>query len=122
MIAAFVVLAAAPSCGPLDLQTALALAATRSDEVTIKQAELLGAQADLAIAKAIGILPLSSATFIVGPAPDAHGSYLDANSEFFPSIKRLGPFLRFHVNLLQPLSTWGPLTAAKHPAAAALPA
>ena len=122
MIAAFVVLAAAPSCGPLDLQTALALAATRSDEVTIKQAELLGAQADLAIAKAIGILPLSSATFIVGPAPDAHGSYLDANSEYFRSIKGLGPFIRFDVNLVQPLWTWGQLTAAKDAAQAGVQA
>src|SRR5262245_10076450 len=119
MIAALVVLAAAPSCGPLDLQTALALAATRSDEVAIKQAELLGAQADLAIAKAAGILPLSSATFIVGPAPEAHGSYLDQNTGYTNrSIKDLGPFIRFDLNLVQPLWTWGQLTAAKDAAQA----
>ncbi len=119
MIAAFVVLAAAPSCGPLDLQTALALAATRSDEVAIKQAELLGAQADQAIAKAAGILPLSSATFVVGPSPEAHGTYLEPNPGYTNRrIVGLGPFIRFDLNLVQPIYTWGQLSAAKEAAQA----
>lgn len=119
MIAAFVVLAAGSSCGPLDLPTALALAATRSDEVAIKQAELLGAQADQAIAKAAGILPLSTATFLLGPSPEAHGTYLQAEPGFTNRrILGLGPFVRFDLSLVQPLYTWGQLSAAKDAAQA----
>jgi outer membrane protein TolC len=117
MIVALVVLAATPSCGPLDLQTALALAAVRSDEVAIKQAEFVGAQADQAIAKAAGILPLSSAMFLVGPAPEAHGNILQSTSTN-RSFRGLGPFIRVEVNAIQPIWTWGQLTAAREAAQA----
>ncbi len=117
MIAALVVLAAAPSCGPVDLQTAVALAAARSDEVAIKYAELLGAQADQAIAKAAGILPLSSATFILGPAPEAHGT-IENSTNTNRSLAGLGPFIRFDLNVVQPLWTWGQLSGAKEAAQA----
>ncbi len=117
MIVALVVLAAAPSCGPLDLPTSMALAAVRSDEVAIRHAELVGAQADQAIAKAAGILPLSNATFITGPSPEAHGTILQSDNTN-RGLQGLGPFIRAEVNLVQPLWTWGQLSAAKEAAQA----
>lgn len=122
MIVALVVLAATPSCGPLDLQTALALAATRSDEVAIKNAELMGAQADQAIAKAAGILPLSNATFIVGPSPKARGDVVFSPQSNRDPFRGLGPFIRVELNVVQPLWTWGALTAAKEAAQAGIEA
>ncbi len=118
MIVALVVLAATPACGPLDLQTALGLAAARSDEVAIKNAELVGAQADQAIAKAAGILPISTATFIVGPSPEAHGDVVFSAQSNRDPFRGLSPFVRVELNVVQPLWTWGQLTAAKEAAQA----
>ena len=43
---AILLLGSRPACGPLDLETALGLAAERSDEVAIKDAEVTVARAD----------------------------------------------------------------------------
>src|SRR6266849_4104666 len=103
-----VVLAAPLPCGPLDLPTAVSLASVRSDEVAIKNAEVLGAEADRAIARAVGILPLSTATLITGPVSAAHGD-INLSTQTNRSVRDLGPFGRVDVNLVQPLWTWGQL-------------
>ena len=118
MIAAFVVLAAAPACGPLDLPTAMSLAAVRSDELAIKHAELLGAQADEAMARAAGILPSATATLIGGVVPEAHGNILVSENSNRTLLRGLGPFGRIDVNVIQPIYTWGQLSAAKEAAQA----
>jgi outer membrane protein TolC len=118
MIVALVVLAAAPACGPLDLPTALSLAAARSDEVAIKHAELVGARADEAIAKAAGILPLSSATLSGGLVPEAHGDIFFSPNSNRTLLRGLGPWGRIDINVVQPLWTWGQLSAAKEAAQA----
>jgi outer membrane protein TolC len=108
-----VALAAAPApCGPLDLPTAMALAAVRSDEVAIKRAEVAAAEADRAIARAVGILPNSSATFVVGPSPEAHGTILESRNTN-RSLLGLAPFERIDITLVQPVWTWGQLSSAK---------
>jgi len=115
------VLAAPLPCGPLDLPTALSLASSRSDEVTIKNAEVAAAEADRAIARAVAILPQATATFIAGPAPGAHippgGTFLDS-AQSNRGLTDIGPFGRVDVNVVQPLWTWGQLTAAKDAAQA----
>ena len=110
-------LGALPPCGPLDLETALALAAERSDEVAIKQAELAAAYADQAIASALRWLPSASATFIVGPSPEAHGNVVQADNTN-RSWRGLRAFGRVDVEALQPLYTWGRIDAANDAARA----
>ncbi len=108
-----VAMAAAPApCGPLDLPTAMALAAVRSDEVVIRRAEAAAAEADRAIARAVGILPNSSVTFVVGPSPEAHGTILQSRNTN-RSLLGLAPFERIDITLVQPLWTWGQLSSAK---------
>ena len=130
--------AAAPICGgPLDLDRALGLAAGRSDEVAIKQAEVTSAEADAALARALRILPMATLTAVVGPSPSAQAV---AGAEGLPGgvlgnprredqtsniwdwdrIKGLRPFTRVEVQLIQPIYTWGRLDAARDAAAAGL--
>src|SRR5258707_1961727 len=108
-----VAMAAAPApCGPLDLPTAMALAAVRSDEVVIRRAEAAAAEADRAIARAVGILPNSSVTFVVGPSPEAHGTILQSRNTN-RSLLGLAPFERIDIPLVEPRWTWGQLSSAK---------
>ncbi|RPH64834.1 MAG: hypothetical protein EHM78_26185, partial [Myxococcaceae bacterium] len=69
--ALFALTVAAPTCGPLDLQTAQALALARSDEVGIKRSEQVAAEADKAVAQAIWFLPEFYANVPVGVVPGA---------------------------------------------------
>ena len=71
LVALLALTVAAPACGPLDLQTAQALALARSDEVGIKRSELAAAEADRAIATSIRWLPEFSATISGGVVPGA---------------------------------------------------
>jgi outer membrane protein TolC len=116
-LATLLLLGAVPPCGPLDVDTALELAAERSDEVAIKQAELASAHADEALARALRIVPLASATVITGPAPEAHGNVLESDTTN-RRLTGLRPFGRIDVNVVQPLYTWGRLDAASDAAAA----
>ena len=50
-----------PRCGPLDLATAQALAIARSDEVAIQKAQVLTAQAEVAVATSIAFVMCSCA-------------------------------------------------------------
>jgi outer membrane protein TolC len=115
----FALVVAAPVCGPLDLPTVLSLVAERSDEVSIRQAEVLGAQADVAIANAAGILPGSTATILTGPAPAAVGTVVDAPgySNRAP-FRNIAPFGRIDITAIQPLWTWGQWSSAKEAAQA----
>ncbi len=110
-------LGAAPPCGPIDLETALALALEHSDQIAIRQAEAAAARADLSLARALRVLPSGSATLLAGPAPRARGDVVsspDSNRSF----SDLGPFGRVDVQVVQPLYTWGRLQAASDAAGA----
>jgi outer membrane protein TolC len=109
------VLAAPLPCGPLDLPTALALATVRSDEVAIKQAEFLAAEADRSLAKAARIIPVATVTLVGGPVPAAHGTVQDSQNSN-RSLDGLGPFGRIDINVVQPIWTWGLLNAAREAA------
>jgi outer membrane protein TolC len=112
-------LLAAPVCGPLDLEGAVALAARNADEVAIRRAELAAAEADLAIARAARVLPIGSATLLVGPVPEARGTFLNPEpGASNRNLRGLGPFVRTDVQVVQPIFTWGRLDAARDAATA----
>ena len=114
-----VLMLASNPCGPLDLPTVLALVASRSDEVAIKQADVLGAQADVALARALGVIPLATATVLTGPAPGARGNIVSAPGfDNRNPFTRLGPFGRIDINVIQPIFTFGQITDAREAAAA----
>ncbi len=111
------VVAALPACGPLDLDTALSLASARSDEVAVRRAEQAAAEADLALARALRIVPSASVTLLAGPAPEAHGTVVRSGNSN-RSLDGLGPFGRIDLAAMQPLFTWGRLDAASDAARA----
>src|SRR6266568_2244639 len=119
---ATILLAAAPPCGPLDLDTALGLVATQSDEVAIRQAELSSAHADEALARALRIAPIASATVVTGPSPEARGDVTNGSPDSNRSLAGLRPFGRIDVQVVQPLYTWGRLDAASQAARAGIDA
>ena len=109
----------APTCGPLDLPMAQALAVARSDEVGIKRSEAATAEADKAIAFAIRWLPEFNAQLISGVVPGAR--LQDPNNKNDITAIASGSnrgltnpdmFFRVEINALQPLFTWGRLDAA----------
>lgn len=129
LVALLALTVAAPTCGPLDLQTAQALALARSDEVGIKRSELAAAEADRAVAQAIWFLPEFYANMPLGVVPGArlqtgpNGQKDQNNITAIESgsnrgLTDLGAFVRVEVNALQPLWTWGRLKAATDAAAA----
>ena len=71
LVALLALTVAAPTCGPLDLQTAQALALARSDEVGIKRSEQAAAEADRAVATSIRWLPEFNANIGGGVVPGA---------------------------------------------------
>jgi len=140
LVALLALTVAAPTCGPLDLQTAQALALARSDEVGIKRSELAAAEADRAVATSIRWLPEFSANIGGGVVPGArlvettHAAQVpdpanpgktmigttygvdQKNVADATGTNRglgdLGPFIRVEVNALQPIFTWGRIQAA----------
>lgn len=114
-------LLAAPVCGPLDFDGAVAVAAQNADELSIQKAELAVAQADLAIARAARLVPSATLTFLTGPVPEAHGNILVADTSS-RSLRGLGPFFRTDVEIVQPIFTWGRLDAARDAATAGVKA
>lgn len=118
------VLVAAPICGPLDLPTAQALAVARSEEVAIRRSEVGEAEADRAVARGIRWLPEFN-TLVTGGVvpgarlkPDPATGVVDPNnitsieSGSNRGLSELGAFMRIEVNALQPLWTWGRISAA----------
>jgi outer membrane protein TolC len=120
-LATLMLMGALPPCGPLDVETARALAAERSDEVAIREAELASAHVDEALARSLRILPSATATLITGPSPEARGNVVESG-ESNRSLKGLRPFGRIDVNVVQPIYTWGRLDAASDAAAAGVKA
>jgi outer membrane protein TolC len=114
-------LTAGPTCGPIDLDTAIALATERSDEVAIKRSELATAQADLAMARAARWIPSASATVLTGPVPEAHGTVTNPITSN-RSFEGWAPFGRVDVTFVQPIFTWGRLDAAQEAAKAGIEA
>jgi multidrug efflux system outer membrane protein len=123
LVALLALTVAAPTCGPLDLQTAQTLALARSDEVGIKRSEQAAAEADRAVAQAIWFLPEFYANIPLGVVPGAklqtgpNGQKDQNNITAIESgsnrgLTDLGAFIRVEVNALQPLWTWGRLKAA----------
>jgi outer membrane protein TolC len=123
LVALLALTVAAPTCGPLDLQTAQALALARSDEVGIKRSEQAAAEADRAVAQAIWFLPEFYANVPLGVVPGARlqpGPNGQKDQNNITSIESgsnrgltdLSAFVRVEVNALQPLWTWGRLKAA----------
>ncbi len=132
--------AALPACGPIDLDTAIALAGSRSDEMAIKRSEVAAAEADLALAKAARWFPEFNATITGGPSPEARAVEPDkiapcttagTQGTCAPVAKTgssqglegvLGVFGRVDVNVVQPLYTFGRLSAARDAAEAGVQA
>jgi outer membrane protein TolC len=112
---------AGASCGPLDADGALAVAAGNADEIAIRRAELAAAEADLALARAARILPIATANALTGLVPEAHGNVLQADTSS-RSLAGLGPFIRLDVDVVQPIFTWGRLDAARAAATAGVKA
>jgi outer membrane protein TolC len=116
-------------CGPLDLPTAIKLAASRSDEVAIKQSEVAAADTDRALARAAYILPQASAQVTFGPSPGAkgdpnaqipgvQGTVTTAISGSNRGLTNVGIFGRIDAQAVQPLWTWGALRAGSKAAEA----
>jgi outer membrane protein len=115
--------AAPAGCSGLDLPTALQRVADRSDEVAIKSAEEAGAEADLALARAVRYVPAATATLISAPAPAAHGTVVQqTGGTSNRSFNGLEPFVRLDASVVQPLWTWGQLDAARDAANAGVSA
>ncbi len=122
---------AAPVCGPLDADAALAVAAGNADEIAIKRAELAAAEADLTIARAARFFPVATATVLGGLVPGAHtrgplpgipGTEILNPDTTNRSLSDLGPFVRVDVDVAQPIFTWGRLDAARDAATAGVKA
>jgi outer membrane protein TolC len=129
LVALLALTVAAPTCGPLDLQTAQALALARSDEVSIKRSELAAAEAEKGMATAIRFLPEFYANVPLGVVPGARlkdpsnrNDITNIESGSNRGITDLGPFFRVELNALQPLWTWGRIDAANDAAAAGVTA
>lgn len=113
-------LALGQACGPVDLETALALAGGSSDEVAVKRLEVTAAEADLSLARAARWIPSATATALLGPSPEARGSVekgalVGSSRDPFTSLSVFG---RVEASVLQPLYTWGRLDAAEEAAKA----
>jgi outer membrane protein, multidrug efflux system len=118
-----------PRCGPLDLATAQALAIARSDEVAIQKAQVLTAQTDVAVATSIAFVPEFALLFLTGVVPGAHllpgaspNDVTAIQSGSNRGLTQLGFFGRMEVNLLQPVYTFGRISAAQDAARAGLSA
>lgn len=109
---------AAPLCGPIDLETALALAAIRNDAVSIRRAEQEVALAEVAVANALQIVPDSRITLLLGPAPRAEGNVLSSPDSNRRPFYQVAPFGRVDLEIVQPLFTWGRLDAMSDSATA----
>ena len=105
---------AAPVCGPLDVEGALAVAAQGADEIAIRKAELAAAEADLALARAARLLPIGTLTALTGLVPEAHGDFRNPEPQATNrSLRGLGPYIRTDLSIAQPIFTWGQLDAAR---------
>ncbi len=129
LLLASVLAADGARCGPLDLATAQALVIARSDEVSIQKAQVLAAQADVAVATSISFVPEFALLFLGGVVPGARltpgsspNDITAIESGSNRGLTNLGVFGRVEVNVLQPLYTFGRLSSARDAAHAGLSA
>jgi outer membrane protein len=120
LLLASVLAADGARCGPLDLATTQALVIARSDEVAIQKAQVLAADADVAVAKSIAILPEFAMLFLTGVVPGAKLQKGTQSTDIQPiaqgtnrGLSDLGPFARVEINLVQPLYTFGRISDAR---------
>ncbi len=116
-----------PRCGPLDLATAQALVIARCDEVAIQKAQVLTAQADVAVATSISFVPEFALLFLSGLVPGARLGPNTPSTDISPiasgsnrGLTQLGVFGRVEVNVVQPVYTFGRLSSARDAARAGL--
>lgn len=112
------------------IDACLRIADQISPEMMIQRLKVAESQALLAQAKSASFLPEFTGRFILGPAPgqevirvpDAtNPACSDPNDPNCPTVKvekskaldKLGPFIRFDLNFVQPVYTWGKLEAAR---------
>lgn len=129
LLLASVLAADGARCGPLDLATAQALVIARSDEVAIQKAQVLAAEADVAVATSIAFLPQFDLLFLTGVVPGAKltknapsTDITDIASGTNRGLTNLGPFARVELSFIQPLYTFGRISAAKDAARAGVSA
>jgi outer membrane protein, multidrug efflux system len=116
-------------CGPLDLATAQALVIARSDEVAIRKAEVLVGETDVALARSLYVLPEFALLFLGGVIPGASLNNPDGGTTNISNasgsnrgLSDLGVFGRVEVNAVQPLFTFGRISAVGDAARAGLAA
>ncbi len=114
-----------------NLDACLRIADQISPEVMMQRLKIAESEALVAQAKAAAFLPEFGGRFLVGPAPgqdvidvpDATASGCTDNNaatscptvrvEKSKPLEKLGPFVRFELNFVQPIYTWGKLSAAR---------
>lgn len=93
----------------LDLDELVRRAIEAAPEVAVARWDVAARQAKLREAKASRFLPQFEALNLIGLAPRYTGTVLDPTSNV--DTNKYGPFTSVEVNIIQPLFTWGKLTA-----------
>lgn len=93
----------------LDLDEFVRRALAAAPELAVARWDVAARQAKLREAKASRFLPQFEALNLIGLAPRYTGTVLDPTSNVDTS--KYGPFTSVDVNIVQPLFTWGKLTA-----------
>jgi len=93
----------------LDLDEFVRRALDAAPELAVARWDVAARQAKLREAKASRFLPQFEALNLIGLAPRYTGTVLDPTSNVDTS--KYGPFTSVDVNIVQPLFTWGKLTA-----------
>jgi len=100
---------AARQMGKLDLDEFIRRALAAAPELAVARWDVAARQAKLSEAKASRFLPQFEALNLIGLAPRYRGTVLDPKSTVDTSS--YGPFTSVDVSIVQPLFTWGKLTA-----------
>lgn len=92
-----------------DLPRCVRMALDQAPEIDVARSEVVVRRAKLREAEAARILPEAEASEFVGPARRARGNVIYSPDSV--TTRALGPFTRVEVSLVQPLFTWGKITA-----------
>jgi len=99
-----------------DLATCVNRALEISPSIQAAEADIEIAEVQLGQARAARFLPKFNLSWIIGPSPEARGDALTGES----SWDNLSVFTRAEVSLIQPLYTFGKLSAAQNAASAGI--
>lgn len=102
----------------LDLETALERAIGSSPAVQAAETDLKIAETELSRAHTARILPKFDLSWILGPSPEARGNALTGDTD----LGNLSLFSRSEVSLVQPLFTFGKLSAIEDAASGGIAA